>query len=87
MCLQAIVKILLKGIEKMCGFLAYELCASPWLFDTMIKGYVLPYIAEPTLNRHANQQSAVVETDFVEIAVGELLGGGYVRRVFEQPHV
>ena len=49
--------------------------------------YVLPFVAEPTPYCRANQRSAIVEAEFVEIAIKELLEGGYVDRVAEQPHV
>ena len=57
-----------------------ELCASPGLIDTSVKDYVLPFVAEPTPYCRANQHSAIVEAEFVEIAIKELLEGGYVDR-------
>ena len=36
------------ALEKCVEFWWEELCASPWLIDTISKGYVLPFVAEPT---------------------------------------
>ena len=75
------------SLGKCVDFWREELCASPWLIDTISKGYVLPIVAEPTPYCHGNQRSAIVEAEFVEIAIKELLEGGYVYRVAKQPHL
>ena len=75
------------GLGKCVDFWRDELCASPRLIHTIVKGYALPFVAKPTPYCHANQRSAIVEAEFVEIAIKELLEGGYVDRVTEQPHV
>ena len=75
------------SLEKCVDFWRDELCASPWLIDTISKGYVLPFVAEPAPYYRGNQRSAIVEAEFVEIVIKELLEGGYVNRVAEQPHV
>ena len=70
------------GLGKCVDFWRDELCASPWLIDTIVKGYVLPFVAEHTPYCRANQHSAIVEAAFVDIAIiKELLEGGYVDRV------
>ena len=51
-----------------------------------VKDDVLPFVAEPTPYCRANQHSATVEAEFVEIAIKELLEGGYVDRVAKHPH-
>ena len=75
------------SMGKCVDFWHDELCASPGLIDTSVKDYVLPFVAEPTPYCRANQHSAIVEAKFVEIAIKELLEGGYVDRVAKHPHV
>ena len=64
-----------------------ELCAPPWVLDTVMNGYVLPLLMEPTVYTRPNQQSALDEAKFVDTAVSELLGGGYIEKVVDTPRV
>ena len=60
----------------MSGFWKEELGAPPCILDTIENGYLLPLYNEPTPYSRPNQKSALVEKDFVNGAVAELLGGG-----------
>lgn len=62
-----------------------ELCAPPWVFDTIAKGYVLPLFSEPTPYSCPNQHSALAKVDFVNKAVSKLLVGGYIEKTEGPP--
>ena len=79
-----------KGSLRECvKFWREELCAPPWVLhvDTVMNGYVLPLLMEPTVYTRPNQQSALDEAEFVDTAVSELLGGGYIEKVVYTPRV
>ena len=62
-----------------------ELCASPWVLDILRQGYVLPFTSVPTPYFRPNQHSAHAEAVFVDGAVAELVAGGYVKKVDQNP--
>ena len=74
-------------LGKCIQFWREELCAPPWVVDTITEGYVLPLMSEPPPYSRPNQQSAQLESEFVSRAVVELLAGGYVERSSEPPTV
>ena len=63
------------------------LCAPPWVLETLMNGYVLPFYTDPTPYVPPNQNSAQIEVEFVTNAVAELLKGGYIEEVKELPVV
>ena len=69
------------------AFWREDLGAPPWILDTIENGYVLPLYAEPTPYSRPNQQSALVDRQFVEAAVVDLLKGGYIETVTDPPYV
>ena len=77
-----------RGRLKGClAFWKEELDAPPWILDTIENGYVLPFYNEPEPYTRPNQKSALVERDFVNGAVADLLAGGYIEVAREVPHV
>ena len=77
-----------RGRLKGClAFWKEELDAPPWILDTIENGYVLPFYNEPESYTRPNQKSALVERDFVNGAVADLLAGGYIEVAREVPHV
>ena len=57
---------------KLCAcidFWCSELCASPWILDTIMNRYVLPFVSKPTKYYHNNQHSALIEEKLVDGAV------------------
>ena len=64
-----------------------ELCAPPWVMDTISNGYVLPLMQEPPGYYRNNQKSALMHAAFVDRAIKDLLTGGYVEKVLEKPKV
>ena len=65
------------------------LCAPEWIIDLIREGYmyVIPFYSKPTTYTRTNQQSAWVNTGFVDLAVAELLSGGYVQTVNARPYI
>ena len=49
------------------------MCAPLWVLDTVRHGYVLPLLMDPAAYMCPNQQSALDEAEFVDIAVSGLL--------------
>ena len=74
-------------LGKCVQFWREELCALPWVIDTITEGYVLPLMSEPPPYSRPNQQSAQIESEFVSRAIVDLLAGGYVERSSESPTV
>ena len=64
-------------LHQCVNFWKEELCAPPWILDTITQGYVLPLFSEPTPYSRPNQHSALAEVDLVNKAVSELLVGEY----------
>ena len=66
-----------KGRLQSCmGFWKEELCAPPWVLNTLEQGYVLPFTSVPAPFFHTNQHSANVNEEFVTGTVAELVAGG-----------
>ena len=57
------------------------------VLNTIESGYVLPLKSEPTPNIQCNQQSAIVNADFVQQSVLELIKNRCVKRVLEVPYI
>ena len=77
-----------RGRLKGClAFWKEELKAPPWILDTVENGYVLPFFNEPEPYTRPNQKSALIEREFVNGAVADLLAGGYIEIAQEVPHV
>ena len=55
--------------------------------DTVRNGYVLPFYLLPTSYSRPNQSTALIEREFVDKAVYELLKGGYIERAEAPPVV
>eukprot|EP00731_Ephydatia_muelleri_P022386 Em0014g977a len=73
------------GRDSMYSFGWIVLCAPEWIVDLIREGYVIPFYSKPTTYTRTNQQSAWVNTGFVDLAVAELLSGGYVPTVSARP--
>ena len=56
------------------------------VLNTIESGYVLPLKSEPTPNIQCNQQSAIVNADFVQQSVSELMMNRCVKQVLEVPY-
>ena len=63
------------------------LCAPEWIVDLIREEYVIPFYSKPMAYTRTNQQSAWVNTGFVDLAVAELLSGGYVQTVSARPYI
>ena len=63
------------------------LCAPEWIIDLIQDRYVIPFYSKPTAYTWTNQQSTWVNTRFVDLAVAELLSGGYVQTVSARPYI
>ena len=63
------------------------LCAPGWIVDLIREGYVIPFYSEPTAHARPNQQSARGNAGFVDLAVAELLSGGYIESVSTKPYI
>eukprot|EP00731_Ephydatia_muelleri_P033380 Em0028g55a len=64
---------------KVCLKTAYTiwvdvLCAPEWIVDLIRQGYVIPFYSKPTAYTRTNQQSAWVNTGFVDLAVAAQWG-------------
>ena len=57
------------------------------VLSTIESGYVLPLKSEPTPNIQCNQQSAIVNADFVQQSLSDLIKNRCVRQVLEVPCV
>ena len=57
------------------------------VLNTIESGYVLPLKSEPTPNIQCNQQSAIVNADFVQQSVSELMMNRCVKQVLEVPYI
>ena len=62
------------------------LCAPEWIVYLIREGYVIPFYSKPMAYTRKNQQSAWVNTGFVDLAVVELLSGGYIQTVSARPY-
>ena len=69
-------------LGKCVQFWREELCAPPWVIDTITEGYVLPLMSESPPYSRPNPQLAQLESEFVS---RDLLAGGYVERSSESP--
>ena len=61
--------------------------APDYIVDVIKSGYVMPFSSLPTKFCKWNQNSALVNVEFVDQAINELLADGRVREVDEQPWV
>ena len=57
------------------------------VLDTVRNEYVLPFYSLPTPYFRPNQRTALIEREFVDKAVYELLKGGYTERTEASPVV
>ena len=64
-----------------------ELHATQWIIDMIRNGYMLPFNVEPPAYRRGNKNTAYTNADFVRSAVVDLVKGGFVEEVTEQPYV
>ena len=64
-----------------------ELHATQWIIDMIRDGYMLPFHAEPPAYRRGNKNTAHDSADFVHNAVADLVKGGFVEEVTEQPFI
>ena len=66
-----------------------ELYAPAWIVDLHViqEVYVIPFYSKPMAHTRTNQQSTWVNTGFVDLAVAELLSGGYVQTVSARPYI
>ena len=55
--------------------------------NVLKSGYVMPFTSPPSKVCKSNQNSALVNVQFVDQAINELLANGYVREVDNQPWV
>ena len=77
-----------RGRLKGClDFWKEELDATPWTLNVHLHLYVLPFYNEPAPYSCPNQKSGLVERDFVNGAVADLLAGGYIEVAPEVPQV
>ena len=59
----------------------------PWILSVITQGYILPFMSAPPPYSRPNQPSAFAESEFVDSAIAELLLGGCIKMVAEQPVV
>eukprot|EP00731_Ephydatia_muelleri_P022428 Em0015g11a len=64
-----------------------ELHATQWIIDMIRDGYMLPFHVEPPAYRRGNKNTAYANSVFVCKAVADLVGGGFVEEVTEQPFI
>ena len=77
-----------KGRLKSClQFWESELEAPASVLRTIERGYVLPLKSEPTPFSKQNQASANLHAQFVHQSVAELLAGGCIKEISEQPYI
>ena len=74
-------------LHKCIDFWRDELCAPPWILSVITQGYILPFMSAPPPYSRPNQPSAFAESEFVDSAIAELLLGGCIKMVAEQPVV
>ena len=80
--------ILVKGRLKLhIQFWKGELGAPAWVLSTIKEGYVLPLKSEPTPNSRQNQASAMLNQEFVQQCVADLLMGGCIKEVSDVPYI
>ena len=80
--------ISVKGRLKKClQFWESELEAPASVLSTIESGYVLPLKSEPTPFSKQNQASARLNAQFVHQSVTDLLAGGCIKEVPEQPYI
>ena len=72
-------------LGKCIPFWREELCAPPWVIDTITEGYVLPLMSESPPYSRPNQHSAQLESKFVSKADIDLVAEGYVERSAKAP--
>ena len=60
---------------------------TPWILSVITQGYILPFMSAPPPYSRPNQPSAFAESGFVDSAIAELLLGGCIKMVAEQPVV
>ena len=89
-----------EGVSPVCGDMSVQgrlkekiqfwrevLSAPSSVLSTIESGYVLPLKSEPTPNIQCNQQSAIVNADFVQQSLSDLIRNRCVRQVLEVPCV
>ena len=74
-----------RAVKTACTVLG--VCAPGWIVDLIREGYVIPFYSEPTAHARPNQQSARGNAGFVDLAVAELLSGGYIESVSAKPYI
>ena len=68
-------------------FWVEKLHATQWIIDMIQDGYMLPFYVEPAAYRRGNKNTAYANSVFVHNAVMDLVKGGFVEVVTEQPYI
>ena len=68
-------------------FWVEELHATQWIIDMIRDGYMLPFYVEPPAYRRGIKNTAYASSVFVHNAVVDLVKGGFVEVVAEQPYI
>ncbi len=74
-------------LRKSLKFWKEELEAPAFVIDTIETGYVLPLKSAPTPFSRRNQTSAMCSREFVQQSVADLLAGGCISEVPQEPYI